>query len=105
MTNFYKEGLLVALSVTAAKLSSEFGFWAKSIGELKEEDLAKDKDMGYCYPDGTLEIRLLVDGCYIDHLEVLDTLCHEMAHLKYFNHGRKFRKLYKKLLKRGLELW
>ena len=55
---------------------------------------------GICYDDGSIRIRLrhARTGQLLKYSSLVDTLCHELAHLKYFEHGRRFSAFYEKLL-------
>ena len=55
---------------------------------------------GVCYSDGSIRIRLhhARTGRMLKYSGMVDTLCHELAHLRHFNHGPKFRAFYLALL-------
>ena len=55
---------------------------------------------GICYRDGRIRIRLhqLRGSDLLKYSVMVDTLCHELAHLKHFNHGRRFWQLYRRIL-------
>ena len=55
---------------------------------------------GICYEDGSIRIRLrnLTTGELLRYSGMVDTLCHELAHLRYFNHGRQFQELNRRIL-------
>ncbi len=55
---------------------------------------------GICYDDGSIRIRLrhLRTGQLLKHSSLVDTLCHELAHLRHFDHGWRFHALYEKVL-------
>lgn len=61
---------------------------------------------GICYEDGEIRIRLrhAVTGRLLKESSLCDTLCHELAHLRYLDHRAGFRKLYKRILDRAREL-
>ena len=48
---------------------------------------------GVCYSDGTIRIRLRHANTRrpLKYSSLVATLCHELAHLKHFNHGLRFR--------------
>ncbi len=55
---------------------------------------------GICYDDGTIKIRLrhVRSGELLKHSGLVDTLCHELAHLRHFDHGLRFQTLYRRIL-------
>jgi hypothetical protein len=55
---------------------------------------------GACYSDGTIKIRLrsVRDGELLRESSLVDTLCHELAHLRHFDHGARFERLYRRIL-------
>ncbi len=54
---------------------------------------------GVCYSDGTIKIRLrnLRTGRPLKYSGLVDTLCHELAHLRHFDHGPRFQALWQRL--------
>jgi len=56
---------------------------------------------GVCYDDGTIRIRLRhsVTGEPLKYSSLISTLCHELAHLRHFNHGPRFRSFYAAILR------
>lgn len=55
---------------------------------------------GICYDDGSIKIRLrhASTGEPLKYSSLVNTLCHELAHLKHFNHGPQFQTFYANLL-------
>ncbi len=55
---------------------------------------------GICYSDGTIKIRLrhVTTGKPLKYSSLVATLCHELAHLRHFNHGLRFRSFNQTLL-------
>ena len=55
---------------------------------------------GVCYADGTIKIRLrsVRNGELLRESSMVDTLCHELAHLRHFDHGTRFERLYRRIL-------
>lgn len=64
---------------------------------------------GICYSDGVIKIRLndLRTGKMLRYSSLIDTVCHELAHLRYMNHGIRFQKLYRRILEfaRKIEIY
>jgi predicted metal-dependent hydrolase len=55
---------------------------------------------GICYSDGVIKIRLrhAATGRPLKYSSLVNTLCHEMAHLRHFDHGLRFKAFYFRLL-------
>ncbi len=55
---------------------------------------------GVCYADGTIRIRLrhAATGRSLKYSSLVNTLCHELAHLRHFDHGPRFKAFYLRLL-------
>jgi hypothetical protein len=55
---------------------------------------------GVCYSDGSIRIRLqhASTGRPLRYSSLVNTLCHELAHLRHFNHGPRFRHFYLQIL-------
>ena len=55
---------------------------------------------GVCFDDGTIKIRLhhAVTGEPLRYSSLVNTLCHELAHLRHFDHGPRFKAFYLELL-------
>ena len=55
---------------------------------------------GICYSDGTIRIRLrhATSGKPLKYSSLVNTLCHELAHLRHFNHGPRFQTFYGEIL-------
>ncbi len=55
---------------------------------------------GVCYDDGSMRIRLrhVRTRELLKYSALVDTLCHELAHLRYFDHGPRFHALYRRIL-------
>jgi hypothetical protein len=61
---------------------------------------------GICYEDGEIRIRLrhARTGRILKESSLVDTLCHELAHLKHLDHSVRFKRLYLKILDEAREL-
>jgi hypothetical protein len=55
---------------------------------------------GVCYDDGSIRIRLrhVRTRNLLKYSSLVDTLCHELAHLRHFDHGSRFELLYQRIL-------
>ncbi len=55
---------------------------------------------GICYSDGRIFIRLrhVSTGRPLRYSSLVNTLCHELAHLRHMNHGPRFKIFYLKVL-------
>jgi predicted metal-dependent hydrolase len=89
--------LIDRLSVDAGRIAAPFGLRYKSLAA--ERANVKNR-YGVCFSDGEIRIRLrhVTTGRPLKYSSLVNTLCHELAHLRYFNHGLRFRALYSKLL-------
>ncbi len=67
---------------------------------LEPERTAVTSRYGVCFSDGTIRIRLqhASTGRPLLYSSLVSTLCHELAHLRHFDHGLRFRALYAQLL-------
>ena len=56
--------------------------------------------LGICFSDGRIRIRLhqLREPELLKYSVMVDTLCHELAHLRHLNHGQRFWRLYRRIL-------
>ncbi len=55
---------------------------------------------GVCFSDGTIRIRLnhVTTREALKYSSLINTLCHELAHLRHFHHGPSFRRFYYEIL-------
>jgi hypothetical protein len=82
--------LIARLNRDAQQIAWRFDLSYRSI----EPERANVKSRyGICYEDGVIKIRLrhAVTGRPLRYSSLVSTLCHELAHLRYFNHGVRFR--------------
>jgi hypothetical protein len=96
--HFRSDGTLLAqLERDARYLASHFKL---RLTRLDKENPTVKRRFGSCDSEGVIRIRLRNrrDGGYLKYCSLVATLCHELAHLKYLNHGSEFRILYAKIL-------
>jgi predicted metal-dependent hydrolase len=81
----------------AALLASAFDLPLHSI---EPESERVRRRYGICFADGRIRIRLhqLRSADVLKYSVMVDTLCHELAHLRHFNHGRLFWQFYRRIL-------
>jgi hypothetical protein len=82
--------LMARLNRDAQQIAWRFGLTYQSI----EPERANVKSRyGICYDDGVIKIRLrhAVTGRPLRYSSLVSTLCHELAHLRHFHHGVRFR--------------
>jgi len=82
--------LIARLERDAQRIAWRFGLRYRSI---EPERANVKRRYGICYEDGVIKIRLrhAVTGRPLRYSSLVSTLCHELAHLRYFNHGVRFR--------------
>lgn len=89
--------LVESLTRDALRIATHFGLRYKSIGAERANVTSR---YGVCYADGAIRIRLrhVVTGRPLKYSSLVNTLCHELAHLRHFNHGPRFKAFYFELL-------
>jgi predicted metal-dependent hydrolase len=92
-----KRALIGRLNRDAAVIASRFGLRYRSI---EAEAAQVKRRYGICYSDGTIRIRLrhATTGRPLKYSSLISTLCHELAHLEYFDHGYGFQGFYAAIL-------
>lgn len=88
---------LEKLRTMAATLAAHFRLRFASI-DAEAEGVVEH--YGICYADGRIRIRLrhATTGRLLKESSLVDTLCHEIAHLKYFDHSLRFRRFHERVL-------
>jgi hypothetical protein len=89
--------LMQRLNRDAERIAARFGLRYRCI---EAESANVKRRYGICYDDGSIRIRLahVVSGHSLKYSSLVDTLCHELAHLRHFNHGPGFKTFYQQLL-------
>jgi predicted metal-dependent hydrolase len=85
------------LSRDAERLADRFQLRYRAI---EAEHPNVKRRYGVCFSDGTIRIRLrhVVTRKPLKYSSLVNTLCHELAHLRHFNHGVRFKAFYLKIL-------
>jgi len=67
---------------------------------LEAERANVKRRYGVCFSDGTIRIRLIhvTTKNPLKYSSLVNTLCHELAHLRHFNHGPRFQTYYGQIL-------
>jgi len=80
-----------------ADLAARFGLCYRAVEAERPGVVAH---YGICYADGLIRIRLrhATTGRPLKRSSLVDTLCHELAHLRHFDHSIRFRRLYLRIL-------
>ena len=91
------EPLIQLLERDASRIARVFGLRYRTI---EPERPQVKRRLGVCYRDGTIRIRLqhATTGRPLKYSSLVDTLCHELAHLRHFNHGKRFQSFYRRIL-------
>ena len=89
--------LIERLNRDAEQISRRFGLQYKSVAAERANVTSR---YGSCCEDGAIKIRLrhAVTGKPLKYSSLVSTLCHELAHLRYFHHGERFRSFYLQIL-------
>jgi predicted metal-dependent hydrolase len=91
------EALLTRIRRDAELLAARFDLRYRVI---EAERPRVKRRYGVCYADGTIRIRLrhATSGEPLKYSSLVNTLCHELAHLRHFDHGLRFRRFYAQIL-------
>lgn len=81
----------------AAELAAHFGLRYAAIEAESDGVIAH---YGICYADGRIRIRLrhATTGRVLKESSLVDTLCHELAHLRHFDHSPRFQSFHARVL-------
>ena len=89
--------LIERLNRDAERIAARFGLRYRAI---EAERANVRRRYGVCFADGRIRIRLrhAATGRSLKYSSLVNTLCHELAHLRHFNHGPRFKAFYFRLL-------
>lgn len=92
-----RRAILGRLRRDAAAIASAFDL---SLRELRPARADARTFYGLCDEDGRIRIRLnhIQTGRPLRYSSLINTLCHELAHLRHFHHGPDFRDFYRRML-------
>lgn len=68
--------------------------------ELDADRAEARERYGLCYSDGRIRVRLVHvrTGRMLKYSALIDTVVHELAHLRHMNHGPRWEALYRRML-------
>ncbi len=89
--------IMTRLREWGSDLARRFGLRYKA---LEPEREGVNEHYGICYEDGLIRIRLrhAKTGRMLKESSLVDTLCHELAHLRHLDHSVRFQRLYQRIL-------
>ena len=89
--------LVERLTRDAERIAARFDLNYQSI---QAERAGINGHYGICDSDGAIKIRLrhVKTGRPLKYSSLVNTLCHELAHLRHFDHGPRFKAFYFRLL-------
>jgi predicted metal-dependent hydrolase len=89
--------LIERLEQDAHRIAERFELRYRSI---EAERAGVKNRYGVCFSDGLIKIRLrhATTGRALKYSSLVNTLCHELAHLRHFNHGPRFKAFYFRLI-------
>ena len=92
-----EEEVMRRLHRDAGRLVDQFRL---PLARLAKEGNRVKRRYGSCDSDGVIRIRLLNQrtGKILKYSSMISTLCHELAHLRHFDHGPRFKAFYFRLL-------
>ena len=81
----------------AERIAGHFGLTYRA---LSPERANVKRRYGVCFADGRIAVRLqhARSGVSLKYSSLVNTLCHELAHLRHFNHGPRFKAFYFEIL-------
>ncbi len=91
------EDLISRLRDDAARISARFKLPSYELDADRAE--ARER-YGLCHADGRIRVRLVNvrTGRRLKYSALIDTVVHELAHLRHMNHGPRWEALYRRML-------
>ena len=88
---------MASLRRDATGIAERFGL---RFQEISPERPNVKRRYGICTDDGRIAVRLkhVRTGKSLKYSSLINTLCHELAHLRHFNHGPRFKAFYLQIL-------
>jgi len=89
--------LIERLNRDGARLAEHFGLRYRSITAERANVTSR---YGSCCEEGAIKVRLChaITGKPLKYSSLVNTLCHELAHLRFFDHGDRFKLFYQQIL-------
>jgi len=89
--------LVERLRADAARVATQFDLPAYQLDADRPD--AHDR-YGVCFDDGRIRVRLIHarTGRPLRYSALIDTVVHELAHLRHMNHGPRWEALYQRML-------
>jgi predicted metal-dependent hydrolase len=89
--------LIEQLNRDGERIARQFGLRYQSIAAERSNVTSR---YGSCCEEGAIKIRLnhAVTGRPLKYSSLVNTLCHELAHLRFFDHGDRFKLFYQQVL-------
>lgn len=91
------QALMHRLRDDAARIAARFELRYRAIEAERPSVRGR---YGVCFSDGTIRVRLrhASTGRPLKYSSLVATLCHELAHLRHFDHGLRFRAFNQRIL-------
>lgn len=91
------DALIARLREDAARIATRFRLPKYELDADRAE--ARER-YGLCYADGRIRVRLVNvrTGRMLKYSALIDTVVHELAHLRHMNHGPRWEALYRRML-------
>lgn len=97
--SFVEQELYAFCKKVARICGKRFDLKYRSIEIFADDDPDRKNTAGMCTPDGEiyLTVRQGIRGRFETIEELIDTVTHELAHLRFFDHGPKFKRFHSKM--------